>query len=301
MEDTVNRPPGRTAGPSGADGGKRTLIRGIQAMPAAIDKEIAIIFQEMRRAAHLEKAQLSDQLRTPVSVIDALESGILHALPSWPETIRVVNAYTRMLGLDPRPILRRIRSQLDAAGVVRPAPPAAKPAVPKAQPPSAPIGEAAPVRPEPEPAPRAAPPAEAVAVQHRPQPVPESENIDESIAASAEPDVPGVTQEDADFSEDEAGTSPPERGVLGWIRLSARWIFILALCGALGYAISHAVRNPDGVAGFIDRLPEPIPSAARLIRDIVAPARNSKASETTPPPRNEKSDRLPEGQAPAVR
>ncbi len=50
-------------------------------------------------------------------VVQALEQGALYALPPWPETCRVVNAYGALLNLDVRPLLRRIYAQLEA-GIV---------------------------------------------------------------------------------------------------------------------------------------------------------------------------------------
>lgn len=80
------------------------------------DDEIAVIFTDMRRACQLSREQLAVRLETPVRTVEALESGMLLALPEWPETSRVVVAYTGLLGLEPGPILRRIQSQLAEGG-----------------------------------------------------------------------------------------------------------------------------------------------------------------------------------------
>ncbi len=76
------------------------------------DNDIAVIFRDMRRASQLSWEQLAVRLATPVRTIEALEEGALLSLPEWPETSRVILAYTAMLGLDGQPILRRIQAGL---------------------------------------------------------------------------------------------------------------------------------------------------------------------------------------------
>jgi hypothetical protein len=60
---------------------------------------------------------LAQRIATPIEVVQALEQGAIYALPPWPETCRVVNAYGTLLNLDTRPLLRRIYAQLEA-GIV---------------------------------------------------------------------------------------------------------------------------------------------------------------------------------------
>lgn len=309
MDESVTRRPSGQSHTGGEGSGSRLRIHGIQAMPSAVDEELAVIFREMRRASHLDRNQLSDQLRTPVAVIEALETGAIGALPSWPETIRVVNAYTRMLGLDPRPILRRIRSQMDAAAATGPRPKeidpasarqAARPEADQSAPAGAEAVSAPPVavssRPAPErPAKPVSEPAPAM-----PSPAETAAEPEAATAAAASPGADAV-MEDMDGGMIPAGEEAPRRG-RRLIRRLAKWIFVLALCAGLGYAISHAVRNPQAVVDAVSGLPEPIPSVARLVRDIIMTAPGREAPGTgEDPPRKGKSDRLPQDQAPAVR
>ena len=82
----------------------------------------------------------------------------LLALPDWAETSRVVNAYTEALGLDGRPILRRMALQLSPDTTTQRSSRAAEPA--------APDRAAAPVTP-PQPTPPPAPAAPPVATPAR--------------------------------------------------------------------------------------------------------------------------------------
>ncbi len=83
-------------------------------MPAGYDAEVAELFRDLRAASNLTEGDLAARLATRVEVVQAFERGALFALPPWPETCRVVNAYGTMLNLDVRPLLRRIYAQLEA-------------------------------------------------------------------------------------------------------------------------------------------------------------------------------------------
>ncbi|MGH6736766.1 MAG: hypothetical protein ACRECX_11935 [Methyloceanibacter sp.] len=86
-------------------------------MPAGYDAEVAELFRDLRAASNLTETDLAARIATPIEVVQALEQGALYALPPWPETCRVVNAYGTLLNLDTRPLLRRIYAQLEA-GIV---------------------------------------------------------------------------------------------------------------------------------------------------------------------------------------
>jgi hypothetical protein len=86
-------------------------------MPAGYDAEVAELFRDLRAASNLTETDLAAQIATPIEVVQALEQGAIYALPPWPETCRVVNAYGTLLNLDTRPLLRRIYAQLEA-GIV---------------------------------------------------------------------------------------------------------------------------------------------------------------------------------------
>ena len=96
---------------------RRLHIHGIKEMPAGYDAEVAELFRDLRAATTLSEMDLAARLGTRADVVQALEHGALFALPPWPETCRVVNAYGAFLNLDVRPLLRRIYAQLEA-GIV---------------------------------------------------------------------------------------------------------------------------------------------------------------------------------------
>jgi hypothetical protein len=96
---------------------RRLHIHGIKEMPAGYDAEVAELFRDLRAASNLTETDLAARIATPVEVVQALEQGAIYALPPWPETCRVVNAYGTLLNLDTRPLLRRIYAQLEA-GIV---------------------------------------------------------------------------------------------------------------------------------------------------------------------------------------
>lgn len=100
----------------------------INALPGAFDEEIGAIFCDMRDASGLTKPELARKLTTSIRTLDALEQGALLALPAWPETRRVILAYTGMLGLDGQPILSRIGRHYSDRG---PRPRLAAPAMPE--------------------------------------------------------------------------------------------------------------------------------------------------------------------------
>ena len=91
----------------------------IQPPRAEVQQSIAGFFRELRRTLAISPYQAAAHLVAPVEVIEALESGNFWALPAWPETTRIVMAYTAAAGIDGRPVLAAI------AGVLRQnAPPA---------------------------------------------------------------------------------------------------------------------------------------------------------------------------------
>lgn len=80
------------------------------------------MFLDARRILGLDEWELAQRLATDVGTIRALESGQLAALPSWPETSRVVSAYLTGLGMDPRPVLHSLAHDLTAIAAAQPAP-----------------------------------------------------------------------------------------------------------------------------------------------------------------------------------
>lgn len=67
--------------------------------------EVAKFFVDLRRTIGASAAQASQHLKTPIPVISALERADVGALPPWPETQRIVLAYTAWAGIDGRPVL----------------------------------------------------------------------------------------------------------------------------------------------------------------------------------------------------
>jgi transcriptional regulator with XRE-family HTH domain len=83
--------------------------------------EVGKFFRDLRQAFHLSQAQAAQRIATRIDIIAALEAGQVRALPPWPETCRIVRAYTALAGLDPRPALLSLEILL-ASDVRAPAP-----------------------------------------------------------------------------------------------------------------------------------------------------------------------------------
>ncbi len=71
------------------------------------------LFLDLRKALHLSLPEAAARARTRVDVVDALERGDVRILPPWPETERVVVAYTALAGIDAGPVLNVIRRELE--------------------------------------------------------------------------------------------------------------------------------------------------------------------------------------------
>lgn len=69
---------------------------------------IARLFVDLRGALRATPHQVAAQLMTRPDVIYALEGGRFEGLPAWPETSRIVIAYTALAGIDGRPVLAAI-------------------------------------------------------------------------------------------------------------------------------------------------------------------------------------------------
>jgi hypothetical protein len=74
--------------------------------------EVARFFQDLRRALDISQLQAAKRTATRIEIIAALEVGKLRSLPPWPETCRIVTAYTRLAGLDPSLVLRSLEMVL---------------------------------------------------------------------------------------------------------------------------------------------------------------------------------------------
>lgn len=252
--------------PDDGDDDSRLHIRAITEMPAGHDAELATIFREMRRASGISQAQMAGRLATPLETIEALENGALLALPEWPELTRIITAYAALLGLDSRPIMRRLEGQLGAnqpassPGLAAPGPP---------MPPSAmappPPSRAAPPSPRRSPLPR--PPGAAPPPPSQPQP--------QARATAPAPE------------------KKPKGRMARLMRGALSWAVLIGFVAALGSGVWYAAKSPRKVWSALDTLPEPIPRIVRSAWNFMRPLDNKSARPPVSDPDNRKSDKLP--------
>jgi hypothetical protein len=296
--------PGAPEAPSSGGGGgdSRLHIRAITEMPAGHDTELGLIFQEMRRAADVSREQIAGRLATPLETIEALESGALLALPEWSELTRIVTAYTALLGLDARPILRRMEGQL---GQSKPAPVAQTPVAPASAPPvpptqktatpasanasGLPIPPSAKAPPEPlrgAPLPPGQTPPQPPSGAFRPQPA-------QGPATSHQPQA--STQPQAPLFEDAAIAEPedkPKGRMAGLVKTLLNWVVLIGFVAVLGSGLWYAAKHPRMVWSGLDALPQPISSAVRRAWNFMRPLDNEPARPQQTDPDNRKSDKL---------
>jgi hypothetical protein len=77
-----------------------------------VDVESGRLFRDLRRVLRLSLPELAARLKTRIDVLEALERGDIGALPPWPETVRVITAYTALGRIDPRSVLHMIAERL---------------------------------------------------------------------------------------------------------------------------------------------------------------------------------------------
>lgn len=70
--------------------------------------QTARFFYDLRRGLRLARVAVANRVGTEPSVIEALETGNLGALPPWPQTLHIVTDYARLVHLDPRPVLHAL-------------------------------------------------------------------------------------------------------------------------------------------------------------------------------------------------
>lgn len=70
--------------------------------------QAARFFFDVRRGLRLARVAVANRIGTEPRVIEALETGALDRIPAWPETVRIVTAYTHLVGMDPRPVLHAL-------------------------------------------------------------------------------------------------------------------------------------------------------------------------------------------------
>lgn len=76
---------------------------------AGNDPVIAQIFVTMRGTLGCRVEDVAGQLGTSSATIMHLEAGHVHALPPWSETLRIIEAYGRLLGIDVGSVLDRLQ------------------------------------------------------------------------------------------------------------------------------------------------------------------------------------------------
>lgn len=76
--------------------------------------KIGPLFRDLRRCFRFSVPEVAFRLGTRIDVIEALEAGDVSKLPPWPETVRLVTAYTGLAQIDPRPVLEVISDELAA-------------------------------------------------------------------------------------------------------------------------------------------------------------------------------------------
>jgi len=298
------------APPSNGEGDTSRLhIRSIKEMPAGHDAELATIFREMRRAADIPRERMAGRLATTTEIIDALESGAIFALPPWPELSRIVSAYTVMLGLDSRPLLRRLEAQLSPdkglAAVIplKEAAPAPAPAPVDKKPAPAPAPPAA-VKPNGPPMPPSAASPSAVSPTVAPvPPPPESGPPPEVIVAPPPPGESQAPKADAQLLPLEESAAPEmgqtetsqksKKRVGGILKAALNWLVLIGFVAALGSGVWYAAQHPRVVWTALDTLPEPIPRGVRSAWKFMRPLDNNTAGSQITDPGSRKSDKLP--------
>lgn len=96
-------------------------------MTGQIDDRIGRFFRDVRAYAGLPVDELARRLATSPHVIASFEAGAVHALPPWPETRRLIQAYGDLAQFDPRTLVDHVHAQMMAPPTVlashpRPAP-----------------------------------------------------------------------------------------------------------------------------------------------------------------------------------
>ncbi|MFA5951649.1 MAG: hypothetical protein WC807_15330 [Hyphomicrobium sp.] len=105
--------------------------------PSASQPGFGSLFRDLRRVLNLSLPAAAARLGTRMEVIAALEAGETSRLPPWPETARVVTAYTGLASINPAPVLLLIRRALDANAVPLASESEPEPLASKVEPPAA--------------------------------------------------------------------------------------------------------------------------------------------------------------------
>lgn len=79
---------------------------------------ISRYFMNLRAVVRVSPQQIAAHLVIDVAVIETLETGYVEYLPAWPETARIVMAYTGLAGIDGRAILEAVGDAMQQAAVL---------------------------------------------------------------------------------------------------------------------------------------------------------------------------------------
>ncbi len=306
LERMSTNPQTSAGAPAPGSGEKSSTlgIRSIKEVSDRRDEELAVIFKEMRRASGVTKEQIAGRLATGVETVEALELGALSDLPDWPELKRIVTTYGAQLGLDARPILRRMQGQLDVSDKTD-----SKPAVSKPAPePTTVQGAATPNPATAAPSGLPMPPSAKIAAATAPKastarPAPpraETPAAPSSATAKAQPaaaaDAPLQTPAGQQHAPESATTERKPRAarrIPGFVKGVVNWVLLAGFVAALGFGVWYAAQNPRTVWTTLDGLPDPIPRLMRSAWELVRPLENSSTGPQISDPDKRKSDKLP--------
>lgn len=86
------------------------------------DAKLAAVFRQMRAIVGLSEAEMARRIGTNLSTVLDFEAGAVHALPAWPEIVRIVDRYAELSEIDPSPILSRLLTLIPASAPTQPVP-----------------------------------------------------------------------------------------------------------------------------------------------------------------------------------
>ena len=86
------------------------LTKPIRELPAETDEQIGCEFRRLRVASGLSVNRLSASLGISLRTLEELEKGALAAIPDRAKAERLVNEYSRIAHIDPRPLLSRLKA-----------------------------------------------------------------------------------------------------------------------------------------------------------------------------------------------
>jgi transcriptional regulator with XRE-family HTH domain len=241
--------------------------------PTAGDAQIAAIFRQMRAILGLSVPGLARRLGTDIAVIMELETGGVDNLPPWPETVRIIEGYGAMTGVDQGPLLSRIL-MLQTPTATRGAGQVSGP--PQSTPVTV-IHEATPVT--------------------RPHPYPERRQSSYAVPAPRTPAQ--VAYAEAEIEDVPAAAPPPARRqrwraflpsprIAIWLGVPIAAVFCVALVAKMA---------PQVLYSAVEAMPFAIraplrPSVDHLVTST-APVRDGLRWIDSVNPRSRKSDRLP--------